>query len=36
MRGEQAIVPEYWLIQPDKGVGKAVAKQMETLFESDP
>lgn len=33
-RGEQAIVPENWLIAPEKGVGKAVSSQTETLFDS--
>lgn len=34
-RGEEAIIPEGWLIQPEKGVGKAVRGQTETLFEDD-
>ncbi len=33
--GEQAIVPESWLIAPDKGVGKAVKVQTENLFEEE-
>lgn len=32
-RGETAIIPESWLIQPEKGVGKAVKGQTENLFE---
>jgi hypothetical protein len=32
-RHEQAIVPESWLIAADKGVGKAVKGQTETLFD---
>ena len=34
-RGEEAIIPEGWLIQPDKGVGTAVKGQTETLFDED-
>ncbi len=32
-RGETAIIPESWLIQPEKGVGKAVKGQTENLFD---
>ncbi len=34
-RGEQAIVPDSYLIGPDKGVGKAVKTQTENLFEEE-
>ncbi len=32
-RGETAIVPDSWLIGADKGVGRAVKGQTETLFD---
>ncbi|MFZ4506519.1 MAG: site-specific DNA-methyltransferase [Fimbriimonas sp.] len=32
-RGETAILPESWLIQPDKGVGRAVQAQSGSLFD---
>ena len=36
-RGESAIVPESWLIGAEKGVGRAVKGQTESLFdESEP
>lgn len=34
-RGEEAIIPEGWHIQPDKGVGKAVKGQTGSLFNED-
>lgn len=33
-RGEQAIIPENWLMAPETGVGKAVKGQTETLFDN--
>lgn len=33
-RGEKANVPESWLIGPDKGVGKAVKGQTQSLFDT--
>lgn len=32
-RGERPILPQNWLIQAEKGVGKAVKGQTETLFD---
>jgi DNA modification methylase len=32
-RGERPILPESWLISPDKGVGRMVKGQTETLFD---
>lgn len=34
-RGEEAIIPHNWTIGPDKGVGKAIATQTETLFDEE-
>jgi len=33
--GEQAIIPENWIIGPDKGVGRVIAGQTETLFDEE-
>lgn len=34
-RGEKPIIPESWLIGPDKGVGRAVQGQTESLFDDE-
>jgi hypothetical protein len=34
-RGEEAILPEAWLIKDRRGVGRAVKSQTESLFDSE-